>query len=307
MGQFRHSAIYEWRGDPQTINHHIAHIRQLDIQVEQEIETLRKSGSKRTIWGVVLGLVGLILGVLVVPLILLFIGIPLFISGMMRSAEANKRNALDYDNKRYELVRRLLEVVGRELEWSEPVHLYMDLRPAELPQKVRGAYKLFDNFMGGMTQTNYQDDWLWLQGQLVDGTQFTATMAERARVRAGYKRGASGKLKHKTKRKSKHYLGLQLKVRPKKYPGVFGIAQRGHPAVQLPPYCQPKSLKTKRNTVRLMAVLPHPWQEPAPGAMLDHRPRGSTVFAMMFLSLYQMLNLAKEKQRAAARRAGAGA
>ena len=211
----------------------------------------------------------------------------LFVSGIITLVIGLRAGKLDLEDRRYELCRRLLEVLMRDIGPGYPMWAYVDLNAADMNTKLVRTYE-----RSPWTFKHYRDNWLWIQGDLLDGSVFTVTMAERKRVRSGWKRGYSGKMKYKTKAKSKHEVQVRLAPREKKHPGLGQVAWRGHGAVQLPPYAHPKGLAFKKGELRLKAQM-FEWDEPGPNEPPTHTPRASTTIASMLLSLYQMVNLSK--------------
>ena len=276
------TAIYQRHARPEEIIADVAHLRMVDAAIE-------KLSSKWTKIAIGLGIatfVQIFIIALFPPILVTFVicGIVLTVAII----KAYKASKLDLENRRYELLARLLEVLARDMAPSYPLHVYLDLRAAELPLKLVNTYK-----RGSWNFKAYRDNWLWMQGDLLDGNVFTVSMTERLRVRSGWKRGASGKMKHKTKRKSKHEVQVRVAVRLKKHAHIANIAQRGHGAVKLPPYCQPKSLQCKKGELRLKAMMMD-WNEPGPNQQPTHVPRASTAIASMLLSLYQVVSLSQQ-------------
>lgn len=295
LQRFHSSFVYHREGTLHELYADMDQLRQFDRDIEQR----RSSAGKWMVGLWITSGVTLFIGFILWPLLLLlpFLVVPAIIF----TSKHRKAKQLDLENRRYELLSRLVELLGRDMDPAQPAHVYLDLRSADHPSKLRGVTE-----NKPWTIRHFQDEWLWMRGTLQDQSVFTLTATERRRIRSGWKRGASGKLKHKTKSKSKFYFGLQLSLRRKKHPHIDAIANAGHGAVQLPPHAMPKSLSCKKGVIRLKTVMPWEWDEPSPGQPASAQPRASTAIAAMFLSLYQMVNLSNQQQKKANKAAASG-
>ncbi|MBL4635769.1 MAG: hypothetical protein JKY56_18045 [Kofleriaceae bacterium] len=112
------------------------------------------------------------------------------------------------------------------------------------------------------------------------------------RVRHVVKYSASGKRKSKTKRKAKLSIVVQLKVKPDRYPALSHVVDGSKGAVQIPPGCVVLGLKSNGPTLSLKVEPPEYWDAEVPGEPAAD-PSGANIIAMMMLSLYQVLTLAK--------------
>ena len=148
----------------------------------------------------------------------------------------------------------------------------------------------------------YEDPWLHLRGRLLDGTTYDLTVIERFQVRSRWKRGRSGKMKHKTKTKSATVVVLRLKPKAAKHAYLQRLASDARNAVQLPGWVQLRDLGVadgllvlKVGTKTVWSVPDHPNKPSkrgqAPKTEVPHN--GQQMTAMMFLSLYQVLNLSR--------------
>jgi len=295
LGQFESTLIYQSQGYYSALSNDLYALRALDRNAEVEGKKLTTQGC--ILWPCAVALLGLA----VCSLILLFAGwwgiviAVLMVGGAAAlvtwAVKVTRRGLrirkLNVENRRYELVARVLEIIGRDLDHRQPLWLQLDLRPPEHQQKFRGESKV-----GRWTVKWYADDWLWLSGVLADGTAFKLQAGERLQRRSCWKTSRSGKLKRKSKSKGSSFVTLTLRVKARKHPHLQHIAQRAHQAVQLPQHVRPLKLHAgKPGTIALKVELPQSWEE-APGA--PHIPRTSTAVAMMFLSLYQVISLSAE-------------
>jgi hypothetical protein len=225
----------------------------------------------------------------------------------------SRHKRLNLENRRYELVSRVVELLKADISPSEPVQLRIDLRPETHDKKLRGESKT----RTGWDVKHYIDPWLTVEGRLLDGTHFRLDMTERIDVRSRWKKTSRGKTKHKSKRLADSLLRVRLRVKPERYQHLARLGPRAKGALQLPPGTRVKGLDVKEDRVELAVLLDSPWTPTAevPPPQLKKAPMktlvnrapvntaqvdGSRVVAMSFLSLYQVLNLSRAIDKKAA-------
>lgn len=136
---------------------------------------------------------------------------------------------------------------------------------------------------------SFTDRWLMLSGKLLDGSLFNLAVTEYEVRSYGYKRGRSGKSKPKSKPKSKDLrLNLILTVPRKKYGALPVLQDEALGAIKLPESAKVKRLKVGDRRLHLAVKL-----DPS-GKDMTYQ-----VITMMFLSLYQILNLARKLSKQA--------
>ena len=136
----------------------------------------------------------------------------------------------------------------------------------------------------------FRDPWFTLRGEFLDGTRFLVTIVERYQTAYGWKRGSSGKSKYKSKSKSK---GLELQIvlsySRRKYGAIKVLQPDAEAAIHLPANVRLRDLKLTDKGMKLSAkLLPD-----AANPTKDLTEALDTTMTMMFLSLYQILNLAR--------------
>ncbi len=212
-------------------------------------------------------------------------------TGIFSFVRHSRYKRLNLENRRYELVTRMLELLRADISPSEPVALRIDLRPDTDTTKLRGE----STTRSGWSVKHYVDPWLSLDGRLLDGTHFSLKMIERVDMRSRSRTNARGKTKTKTRRESDALLRIRLRVKPSRYQHLARLASRAKGAVQLPPGARLKSLHVGEDRVELAVLLEAPWapRETAPPKNGPAPMNGARVVAMSFLSLYQLLNLSR--------------
>lgn len=149
--------------------------------------------------------------------------------------------------------RQAIALVQRDLAPTD-LHLWLDLRhPCKHKQPVQSLPVQFSN----MKRDFFADQWLDLQGDFLDGTQFALVATEFVVRKHGTKRSRSGKTKHKSKVKSKGIeVALVLHIPRKRYGAVDVLQQDAAEALQLPSPVVLKNFKIKQNRLQVVAKLP---------------------------------------------------
>ncbi|MGK7908768.1 MAG: hypothetical protein AB4040_16290 [Synechococcus sp.] len=187
-------------------------------------------------------------------------------------------------NYRYEFPQHLLPLLARDCSPSHPLDLILLFtspthRPkfiGKAPHPTRSGWKV----------QHFRDPWLKLQGEFLDGNQFALTVTERTQIASGWKRTRRGKYKHKRKIKCKgSELLLNFTFPRKRYGGMQVLQQDVRGAIQLPPETELKGVKADERSLQLKVKTTSHLAQSAEGL--------SQVAAAMFLSLYQILNLAR--------------
>ncbi len=190
--------------------------------------------------------------------------------------------------KRAHLVDRVLRLLERDIGKGVPIDVKMDVRSPARSEVFTGKGQA-----GHWDAKYYEDPWLELSGRFADKTSFNFGLTEKHQARHRVKRSASGKRKSKTKSKSSHLAALRLKPKPEAYQFLDQIGPSAAGAVKLPRFAEPKEITVAQGQASLKAVARADWKAPAPGEP-DEQPSGTDLVAMMFLSLYHVLNLSRE-------------
>lgn len=285
LAAFSRTLIYSRTAPPGAIVRDMRALRQID----------RFSEHRQAIWGwmsgiglvatVVLGPVGFFVGMsteslLIAGVALLFPLVFTSISIAIRS----RYKRLNLDNRRYELVTRLMRYLSADMAAGQPIDVTIDLRELDHGDKHTG-----EGASNGWKIRYYKDPWLQVQGRFVDGTSFVIQLVQLLQKRSKWKRSASGKMKQKTKRKGKAVAVVRLSAKPDKYPRLSRVAGDAHQAVQLPGHAALGDLVIDGHRLTIKSTIIERWTD----GEEDGEHSGSQAIAMMLLSLYQVLNLAK--------------
>ena len=221
-------------------------------------------------WTSLIGLGFLILAVLLLP-VLIFVAI-------FCSVKWNYYHKLKLRDDRYELSKKIVSMVNRDLTPNRNVKIMIHFtHGGEKGKKIqtlshprnRGWINIFE------------DQWLILEGNFLDSTNFFLTVTELNRTT--YKRKAGGKLKNTKNKPKGTEINLKLSFPRKKYGSIHVIQNAAPEAVKLPEEVNLKRMKVTPKAIDLTVNTPH---------FFKQEEMYQTI-TMMFLSLYQILNFAK--------------
>ncbi|GAX41315.1 hypothetical protein NIES4075_22850 [Tolypothrix sp. NIES-4075] len=220
---------------------------------------------------------------LVIPL-LLIATIAFIIAGIYALFKLSKYKKLNFSNYRYELTKQVLQMLTRDIDNTTDIDLQLSFKA--IPAKENKKDTIAHPHKSGWKIDNYQDEWLKIQGQFLDKTRFGLTAIHLSKTQYGWKRGRSGKSKYKSKAKN---LGLEviltLTYPLKRYGAVKVLQNEAMGAIQLPTFCQIRGLKITDKSINIAVRI-------SPDMSEKNQEIYQTI-TMMFLSLYQILNLAK--------------
>ncbi|MBD0336778.1 MAG: hypothetical protein ICV62_14915 [Cyanobacteria bacterium Co-bin13] len=247
----------------------------VDAEVEQKLKT-----ANILLWsGIAVAFVSVFLFAVVIGFIMLPVGLGLAIWGGISRQRLVKINIPNY---RYELLIQVLQMLLRDMDPDQPVDVKLGLTPAERPEKKIDTIPHPSRARWNIDR--YVDPWLELSSELLDGTRFTLSATELFQSHHGWKRSRSGKQKHKRKPKPKgQVLNLQLAFSRRKYSAVTQLSDL-QTAIQLPATARLKALENRDNKIMLEV-------KSAPPPVADGLYE---TISLMFLSVYQILNLSRE-------------
>jgi hypothetical protein len=215
----------------------------------------------------------------------------------------------DLEDRRYELALVLLKRLQVDLDPAADVHLMLDLRALDVPEK-----RVREDQAGGWTTRLHVDPWFTLEARMADGASVRIHMTEWLRVRERFKTSASGRRKVKrTRRKGRTRLDVSVRVKPERYPGLARMQGRLEAAARLPERASLERARAEADRLSLRARLTEDWVAKVtadpddPGTPQTRkqkaleRDEASRAATMMLLSLYQVLGHARrvgKRQRA---------
>ena len=221
-----------------------------------------------------IGLGFVILAVLLLPV--------LIVAAILCYFKWNYYHKLKLRDDRYELSKKIVSMVNRDLTPNRNVKIMIHFtHGGEKGKKIqtlshprnRGWINIFE------------DQWLILEGNFLDSTNFFLTVTELNRTT--YKRKAGGKLKSTKNKPKGTEINLKLSFPSKKYGSIHVIQKAAPEAVKLPEQVNLKRMKVTPKAIDLTVNTPH---------FFNQEEMYQTI-TMMFLSLYQILNFAKMLSR----------
>lgn len=221
--------------------------------------------------------------------LLLLAGIGCTIVAIYAGIRRSKYRRLNLPNHRYELTKKVLEMLERDMDKEANVNVHLVLSPAN--QKSKLIKTVEHPLKSGFKIDIFQDDWLKMEGQFLDKTRFVVTTSELNQTAYGWKRSMSGKSKYKTKSKAKGLdISLNLTYPPRRYGAIKVLNNEVVNAVKLPQMTKVKRMRVTDKEIKLVVKMP-------PSMFWDQEKLYQTI-TMMFLSLYQVLNLARMLSKA---------
>lgn len=253
-------------------------------ELDKTIEAKQKRFTIILVAAIVIIFISFFLMAIAIGFFTLFIGIILAVfAGIMVQRYSGK----NIPNYRYRLLQKILGMLERDMEADGTLQVDLVLSP---PKDARKKVQTTPHpHRRGWKIDHYRDPWLRVQGTFLDGTEFVLDSTELYITQYGWKRSRSGKSKYKSKSKPKGFeLGLVLDCSKRKYRALSVLRQDAEGAVQLPQSVRLKRLKTDEDRLYVMAKTP-PWGDTEGGINSLYQ-----TVTMMFLSLYQVLNLARK-------------
>jgi|SRR6478672_4359991 len=297
---FRKILIYEMTAPVSTILEDLEQIAVIDRAAEAQQNKFRQLRNK-FLTGMGISILVAFLSIFllsqgagsiaILGFLLLVLGGLGFITFLITAIYAESRKSFhgrfNLPNQRYELLTKVLQMVVRDMEQAAEISVRLVLSPPsqkdKLTQTVPHRYKT------GFKVDFYQDEWLTVHGSFLDKTEFLLTTTEFNQTAYGWKRSRSGKSKYKTKSKPQGLeVSLKLTYPLRRYGAIKIVKDQAIEAVKLPETVQLKNLKTTDKSIHLIVRIPvfrtsENWNKDNPYQTI----------AMMFLSLYQVLNLSR--------------
>ena len=282
--EFKRSLCYKVCNSAESVLTDMAYIRQFDD--EQKKKGRLWSGVGTT------GAVAIAIGVLCIGVTEYFVaGVSVGALGLLMAIVGFSlwaiHGRLDLDDRRYDIVSGLLTLLSKDMAADAPVTVAVDFRPNNHADKLLRSEKVT------VWRINFfVDRWLEIGGHFIDGTKYSVTVIEKQQDRHRKKRRPSGKIKHKYKTKNASEAIVRLKIKQKRYPQAQALYGKVNETVQLPPWVELKSFKAEGDLLTLRTTTRTRWDARGPNENIGNYD-GVNWMAMMFLSLYRLLNDSK--------------
>lgn len=288
LKQFRQTLTYIVQAPVTQVIADLHEIAEIDYLAEVK----QKQYGKKALYyflGIVISIVLIILvsnagllGWLVILLIIAIIGLIIgFIYALVNRFKFSRINIVNY---RYQSTRRILQMLSRDMDAKANIQLQLSFQPL-----VKNEHKVSTTphpIKAGWKVDNYQHEWINIQGMLLDKTRFELSATALSKKQYGWKRGSSGKSKYKSKIKSVGLdVHLTLIYAQRRYGAIKILKNEVSSAVKLPNLSHLRDLRITDKSMQIAVRI-------AANVAENQEEIYQTVTAM-FLSLYQVLNLAK--------------
>ncbi|EAW45535.1 hypothetical protein PN465_13940 [Nodularia spumigena CS-584] len=224
-------------------------------------------------------------GFLNIAVFLLYVGlVSLIIAGIYALFRMFKFQRLNLINYRHNLIRQVMQMLGRDLEDTHSIYLKLSFQKGE--KKEYKTNTLAHPYKSGWKIDIFENQWLNIKGRFLDKTRFVLTITELSKRQYGWKRSSSGKNKYKSKVKSGGLeVNLYLTYSQRRYGAVKLLQNDVRDAIKIPLFSKLRGLKVTDRNMNLTVRI-------SPRVAQSQEEIYQTIVAM-FLSLYQVLNLAK--------------
>ncbi|MBE9209985.1 hypothetical protein IQ244_26525 [Nostoc sp. LEGE 06077] len=292
LKQFREKLTYAAQASVTQI---IADLQEI-AEIDRLAELKQKEYGKKALYyflGIVIALGLIIIGSIIITnnqllglfTLLLIVGILwlviAFILALVNRAKFSRINVINY---RYQAAQRIMQMLSRDMDANTGIRLHLSFQAIQknehktstIPHPTKSGWKI----------DNYQHEWISIQGLFLDKTRFELSATSLSKKQYGWKRGSSGKNKYKSKIKSVGLdLHLNLTYSQRRYGAIKVFKNEVDSALKLPKLSNLRDLRVTDKSLHLAVRI-------SPNVADNQEEIYQTVTAM-FLSLYQVLNLAK--------------
>lgn len=237
------------------------------------------------------GTIGALLIVAAIALAIVSVGwvaLILLIASICSFVACAKAGKLNIPNERHQLADKVLRMVSRDMRDGDLAHLTVELAPATAKQ-----FKIAPPPGRRADRSFYQCEWLKLRGVFADGTKFSLGITQHTHVKF-----RKGKVKDKGT-----VAKLILLYPDKRYHSVNKFADKARASIQLPRGTILKSMRLNNRSLRLVTKMPPMFMTSLSLKELKDGGQAELLYknvASMFLSSYQVLNLARILTKSAA-------
>lgn len=206
-----------------------------------------------------------------------------------------KHSRLNLDDKRYEVVIRLLRLIELDARPEETLQVRIDFGKHDRRELLSR-----EGTAGHWQVKYYVDPWLQMAGRFRDGTKFAIGFSEKIQHRSRWKRSRSGKQKYKSKSKSGEQLNLVLRPKSTRYQNLSSLINEFEKSLRLPPYVTIKSFQPGADNISLKVEIRGDnqcqWRTNDSVVSAKVKERVDLV-AVMLLGIFETLNHCRELQK----------
>jgi len=262
------NSVYRSTATPEPIK---SDLEQIQVQ-DKDLEKKKQTALWSAFGFLVLVVASAILHTVVATTFTIFAVIGMIVSGIVCCAYALS----DIPDMRYQIARKTVELVERDMERKEPIDITLKLGNVDKPENA---------VRKGWDRTCYADRWLYLKGYFADGTRFAVSITELLHVKT-----------RKGKRKPKgQVLTLVLKYSPSEYGDLAPLSAQLKNTIKTAPGSTFKSMRIGSNYLRLsFKVFNSPYlQMQTANQLSDTGDSLTKALAVIFLNAFQILNFAR--------------
>ncbi|MBD2438321.1 hypothetical protein [Nostoc sp. FACHB-110] len=296
LKQFRQNLTYTVQAPVAQILSDLQQIKEIDRLAEQKQQEFGKQALYYFI-GIIITIILMIIAsslitnnnsqsLLFILFFVVVIGLIIgFIYALVNRFKFGRINILNY---RYQSTQKILQMLSRDIDSNAEINLQLSFQPTEkadyktntIPHPVKSGWKI----------DHHQQEWLKIQGKFLDKTRFDLSATAISKKQYGWKRGSSGKSKYKSKIKSGGLdINLNIAYPQRRYAAVKTLENEARGAIKLPNLAHLRSLKIADKSIQFAVRI-------APN-VADNQAEIYQTITTMFLSVYQILNLAKKLAR----------
>lgn len=271
--KLRTVGVYEAQAPLESV---LADVAEID-KLAQQCARARKRKVLHGFLSLGAGVLGIVIAASVESLVL--VGVLLLLAGIALAivlwvaAYRYGRNLKTY-RWRFELLGRVGASLQQDSDPKVPVSVSMGL-------KDRGRFikeELYPERKRGKQRFS-EDDWLTIQGQFLDGTQYSETVMELVRRRTYVNPRGKSKVKYR----SWHFIGVRLTCPKDQYGELRPLGEGLKKNLRLPASATVRGMKVGGKTIFLRV-------------RVDQAAELPQANMMMYLGLYRALNLARQAQ-----------
>ncbi|ALF52128.1 hypothetical protein ACX27_03520 [Nostoc piscinale CENA21] len=290
--QFRQNLTYTAQAPIKQV---IADLQEI-AEIDHLAELKQKEYGKKALnyfWGILIAVALIIFGSIIIPnaqllgMLILLLTLVVFvlaialILALVKRLKFGRTNVINY---RYQSTQRILQMISRDMDANATINLYLSFKITE-----KNEHKISTTphpSKSGWQIDNYQHEWMKIAGHFLDKTRFDLSATSLSKKQYGWKRGSSGKSKYKSKIKSGGLdIHLDMAYSQRRYGAIKVLKDEVNGALKLPKLSNLRNLRLTDKSMQLAVRI-------APNVADNQNEIYQTVTAM-FLSLYQVLNLAK--------------
>jgi hypothetical protein len=241
--QLETAGTYQARGPLRSILEDMDEIGIFLGEIEGKRRKFRKFGGIAMLAGLLLAIAASILHIGFLPALTFLAfatGVGLYIYSFVYG------RAMHTHHSRYELLKKLVEVLQRDADPRSPFSVKLALKPQ--PTLLRDE-PWADRTNG--KQKFFEEDYLAIEGELLDGTVLSENLTELTRKRSF----TNPRGKSKTKTRSRYILALKFRYPTDVYVDARPAQQALHEEIRLPPSANVRDMRVDEKAINVKSMV----------------------------------------------------